>query len=290
MAGDSRVAAPDENDVPKQNVDPELLKKYTAENDAHTANVVAESAAQADENARRAAAVKAYEGRFQYGGTAEGANDAAGRYRYGAETSQNRTGTIADFTQADADRSRGEQARGEQSNALGLMRDRATGKVPSIASQIGDRNIGKAVADQSSIAASARGPAGLALASQQQANQSANAISTINNQTEINGAQERERAEHAYLGAGTTIRAGDQAAGSLAVDKSKAQAALDDAQRSRNDTMQLGMTGRALHSDPEPTSADQISSPRSRRSDPHTGTGCRPRTRGHTKGGATLSD
>ena len=46
----------------------------------------------------------------------------------------------------------------------------------------------------------------------------------------------------------------------------------------------------SVAADPEPTSADQISSPRSRRSDPHTGTRCGPRTRGHTSAGDTKGD
>ncbi len=189
-----------------------------------------------------AAAAQAFENRFNYGGVQGGAAEAAGRYRYGAEHAQGRLGTVVDYSQADWDRMAAGGARNEQGNALGLMRARAYGQVPSIAQMQADRQMGQAAAEQSSAAASARGPAGLALAQQQAANNTAAMQSTISNQAQINGAQERERAENAYLGAGTQMRAGDMQAGGMAQQKAQYQAQMNDAQRSRDDAMQLGLT------------------------------------------------
>lgn len=212
-------------------IDPEAVARAEAE-----ARAKAEAARIAD-------AQRAYEARFQYGGHAGGSAEAARRYHSAGEWAQGRRGEVIDYSQSNWDRAQAGYARNNQGEAMGLMAARARGSVPSIAQQQANRDIGRAVADQSSIAASARGPAGLALAQQQAAANSAGAISGISQQAQIAGAQERLAAEQAYFGAATGIRGGDMQSGAMAAQQAQAQATINTQQRVANDQYQLGMTG-----------------------------------------------
>jgi hypothetical protein len=206
----------------------------------------AAAAAAADAAAKAAAAKAAYEqaqSHFEYGGWAGGASEAASRYAKLGADAQGRAGESLALGAVNDDRNANAQARGNQMSIAQLIADRASGKTPSIAGMVGTQNIGRALADQSSIAASARGPAALALAQQQQANNSANAVSTINNQTEVNSAVERQNAENAAMGAYTGIRGGDQSLMGADAGVSIAQANINANQRAENDRFQLGMTG-----------------------------------------------
>jgi hypothetical protein len=107
------------------------------------------------------------------------------------------------------DRGRALDARGSQLTAADLMMARAQGKVPSIAQMQADRQMGQLAAEQTSQAASARGPAALALAQQNQANATATGQSSISGQAQINAAMERERAEQAAFGAYSGMRGQD---------------------------------------------------------------------------------
>lgn len=107
------------------------------------------------------------------------------------------------------DRGRALEARGGQLTAADLMMARAQGKVPSIAQMQADRQMGQLAAEQTSQAASARGPAALALAQQNQANATATGQSAISGQAQINAAMERERAEQAAFGAYSGMRGQD---------------------------------------------------------------------------------
>lgn len=124
-----------------------------------------------------------------------------------------------------------------------LMRDRATGKTASIAQMQADRQMGQAAAEQSSAAASARGPAALALAQQGSAANTAAMQSNISGQAQINAANERLQAEQAAFGAYSGVRSGDATLQAQDAHEGEAQAQLNAAQRSENDRMQLGMTG-----------------------------------------------
>lgn len=107
------------------------------------------------------------------------------------------------------DRDRALQARQGQLTTADMILARAQGKVPSIAQQQADRQMGQLAAEQTSQAASARGPAALALAQQNQANATATGQSAISGQAQINAAMERERAEQAAMGAYSQMRGQD---------------------------------------------------------------------------------
>ncbi len=166
---------------------------------------------------------------YQYGGRPGGAQEAAARYRAQAEGAQGRQGVHV-YT-GDSD-----QTRGSALSMADLMARRARGETPSIAGMVGQQNIGRAIADQTSQAASARGPAALALAQQGAANNTANAVSTINNQTQVNQANERLQAEQAAFGAYSGTSGQD-------AQRAQAQGALDASKQQQNDAYQLGMTG-----------------------------------------------
>lgn len=180
---------------------------------------------------------------YEYGGAAGGADEAANRYRSQAEGAQGRQGVQVNYDQANQDRNLGMQARAGQSRLAGAMEARAMGQVPSIAQMQADRQMGQAASEQASAAASARGPAALALSQQNAAANVANAQSNISGQAQINAAQERERAEQAAMGAHSQMRAGDAASQQMSAQQSQYQAGMDDSQRGRNDAMTMGMTG-----------------------------------------------
>lgn len=172
---------------------------------------------------------------FNYGGVEGGAQASTNYFNGLGIGAENRKGVAIDYTNADADRGLGLGARASQLSVAEMMRKRAAGEVPSISEMQAQRDAGRLVADQSSIAAGARGPAALALAQQQSAANSANGISGISQQAQIAAAQERERAEQGALGAFTTVRGGDTALQGLDANMSQSQAALDAKQRELND-------------------------------------------------------
>lgn len=167
--------------------------------------------------------------KFMYGGHAGGAHEAANRYNQLGIAAQGRAGEVIDTTQSN-------ETRGQAMSMAELMARRARGETPSIAQAMADRNMGQVAAEQSSAAASARGPAALALAQQNAAANTSAAQSNISGQAQINAMQERQQAEQAAFGAYGNMRGQDQA-GALA------QATINAQQRAQNDQMQLGMTG-----------------------------------------------
>lgn len=167
--------------------------------------------------------------RFQYGGTPGGAHEAASRYASLGQDAQSRQGPQVNYAQA-------EQARGQQQQMAGLMAARAQGQVPSIAGQQAGFDMQRAQAAQMAGAASARGGAGIALAQQNAANNTANAFGQISNQAQINAANERMQAEQAAFGAYGGMRGQD-------AQQAQYQAQLQAQQRAQNDQFQLGMTG-----------------------------------------------
>jgi hypothetical protein len=122
---------------------------------------------------------KAYEGRFQYGGWSGGAHEAAARYHMTGEAAQNRRGETIDYSKAEQDRTLSYYARNDAGSIANLMRARAMGVTPSIAAMMADRQMRQATAEQSSAAASARGPAAIALAQQSAAANTAHLQSDI---------------------------------------------------------------------------------------------------------------
>jgi hypothetical protein len=185
---------------------------------------------------------KAYEGRFQYGGWSGGAHEAAARYHMTGEAAQNRRGETIDYSKAEQDRTLSYYARNDAGSIANLMRARAMGVTPSIAAMMADRQMRQATAEQSSAAASARGPAAIALAQQSAAANTAHLQSDISQSAQINAANERLQAEQAAFGAYSNMREGDMKAGSMVADQAQKQAGLYAAQREANDRYQLGLT------------------------------------------------
>lgn len=146
---------------------------------------------------------------YNYGGRPNGAADAAAS----AERTSNDYNAQARYAtdQAYGDRNNAAGARAEQGNAMAMMKARASGAVPSAAQLQGQRDMEAARAAQSSAAASARGPGGLALAQQNAAANTAAAQQGISGQSQVNAMNERERAESAYMGAATGMRQQDYA-------------------------------------------------------------------------------
>ncbi len=151
---------------------------------------------------------------FQYGGQPGGADAAAGRYGGLMDQANGRaafaSGRANDWDQAAGHAGElGLYARGGQQDAAEMMRRRAMGLVPSISGMQAQQDMQRAQAAQGSLAASARGPAALALAQQQAANNTANAFGSISGQAQINGANERLQAEQGMGNAYGMIRQGD---------------------------------------------------------------------------------
>lgn len=216
---------------------------------AEQAKLSQEQQAEAQRKQQEAAAaeeVRRVNAAFQYGGWAGGSHEAAVRYAGKAAQAQFRPGETIDYSHADQMRGLGLQSREGQSGIAGLMDARARGLVPSIAQMQADRQMGMAAAEQSSAAASARGPAGLALAQQGAAANTAAMQSNISNQAQINAATERLQAEQAAFGAYGGMRQGDLAGQSLDSQQAVEQARIRAAQRAQNDQYDLGMTSNEI--------------------------------------------
>lgn len=179
---------------------------------------------------------------YQYGGAQGGADEAANRYRYGAESSQNRQGAQAGYAGADAAYEQAQGSRANQASLASRMAARAAGKTPSIAGMQAQQDMQRAQAAQMAASASARGPAALALAQQNAANNVANAQGQISGQAQINSANERRAAEQAAFGAYGSMRGTDLAGQQQLAQQSQFNAQLQQNQHALNDQMQLGMT------------------------------------------------
>lgn len=107
------------------------------------------------------------------------------------------------------DRANAGAARAQQMGMADLMAKRARGEVPSIAEMQAARDSARLAAEQSSIAAGARGPAALALAQQNAAFGSATGQSAISQQAQIAAAQERMQAEQNAFNAYGGVRGQD---------------------------------------------------------------------------------
>lgn len=175
----------------------------------------------------------------RYGGSAEASAAAEHDRAAEADRAQSRTGVQLDKSQSNYAAQQADYARQEQGAAMGLMRARATGQAPSIAQMQADRQMDQARSAQTSAAASARGPAGLAMAQQGAAANMAAAQQGISGQAQIAAAQERQAAEQAYFGAASGIRGGDVSQQQLYAQQAGAQAQLDAQQRAANDAKSM---------------------------------------------------
>jgi hypothetical protein len=212
---------------PEQQAQIEAMKAKLGGNPAMS-NLVGNTATEA---ATTANAMTGYgqDAHYQYGGWAGGAHEAANRYAGMANAAQGRTGEVVNTAQSD-------QTRGQAMSMADLMAKRARGETPSIAQAMADRNMQQAAAEQSSAAASARGPAALALAQQNAALNTSAAQSNISNAAQINAMQERQQAEQAAFSAYGNLRGQD-------AQSAQFQAQLNAQQRAQNDAFTSAMTG-----------------------------------------------
>lgn len=207
-------------------------------------------------NKERASGYNVDSNAYNYGGSANGANDAANAYATQGAGAQNRQATQADtvaanYGQADADRANGMQARQGQNTMASIMAQRAQGLAgPSIAQQQADRQMQQAQAQQASLAGSARGAGGLAAAQRNAAFNMANAASDISGQAQVNAAGERRDDTNAAAGMYTNLRGGDlasqgqnagqaQFSAQLGAQQNQFNAGLRDSQAARNDAYQM---------------------------------------------------
>lgn len=172
---------------------------------------------------------------YEYGGTPGGAQASVNYFNGLAIGAQSRPGEQINYGDANQDRRANQQARLGQTSIAEAMRQRALGRTPSIASMEADRQTRQLAAQQSSAAASARGPAGMALAQQGAAANTAAGESSISNSAQINAANERRSDEVSAFGAQTGIRQGDQAQQVEDAKQAQYQAALNAEQRKQND-------------------------------------------------------
>lgn len=189
-----------------------------------------------------------------WGGTANGAQQAVQRYQgMGADASQ-RQGVQINYGNANQDRSDAAQARqmqqgayGQQQNAANMYQNMANGQGPSLASSLMGQGMDKIVAGQASAAASARGPAGLAMAQQNAAANTANQQQQLNSNLGAMRSQEQLNAMGGYANqtnnlqnAASGIRTSDYAGQTQDASQAEAQALSDRTQRQLNQDAQTG--------------------------------------------------
>jgi hypothetical protein len=138
----------------------------------------------------------------------------------GSQLAGGRGQAMQDYAQDQASRADNERwgynqdtnaSRGEQGQSLGMLRDAAMGNAPSRAELLSKHQMDQAASGQNSLAASARGPAALAMAQQQAAGNTARSMSDISANTTALRADEMARARDAYFGGASSMRGQDQA-------------------------------------------------------------------------------
>lgn len=102
-------------------------------------------------------------------------------------------------------------SRQEQGNSLAMLREAAMGKAPSRAELLSRHQMDQAASAQQSLAASARGPAALAMAQQQAAGNTARSMTDISANTSAMRADEMARARDSYYQGAAGMRGQDQA-------------------------------------------------------------------------------
>lgn len=169
--------------------------------------------------------------KFEYGGHAGAAEDAVARQNALSNASYGDTARYSANAQGLAGRGgsfldQSQDARTQQQQVAAMTLARAQGLTPSIAQMQAQRDMQAAIAAQGARAASARGPAALALAQQGAANNIANASGAISGQAQINAANERLAAEQAAAAQYGNIRQGDYVGANQAYGASAQQGQL----------------------------------------------------------------
>ncbi len=175
---------------------------------------------------------------YQWGGQYGQADRDVARFQQAQKDILTRQAVQTNDQNWNADRGNANWSRDQQNQAASAMLARAQGRVPSIAQMQADRQMQQASAEQASAAASARGPAALALAQQNAAGNTANLQSSISSSAQINAANERLQAEQAAVGAYGNMRQGDMASQQLSQQNAGFNAQLEMQNRAQVDAQQ----------------------------------------------------
>ena len=146
---------------------------------------------------------------YNYGGSVGGADEAAGNYRRIAAGTMGTAGDLQN--QAQGLQANQGADRNAQIDALELQRQAALGNAPSRAELLARAQGDRAMSAQTSAAASARTPAGIAMAQQQAAANMARQQTDIANNTAGMRADEMANARGAFGGQANALRGSDQA-------------------------------------------------------------------------------
>ena len=171
----------------------------------------------------------------QYGGSETFASDERIRLLDEAKKADARKANALDPTQM-------RQSREGQSDALALMRARANNTDPntSVSGKMMNAGLARVMSANQSAAAGARGPAGLALAQQQSAANTANAMQQTSADAGAAAAQEASQNLNAWSGAATNQRGQD-------FESANANAQLEARQRALNDARWQASEGLRAH-------------------------------------------
>jgi hypothetical protein len=183
--------------------------------------------------------------KYEYGGK-RGMADTQSNYYMGlGAASQLRDAAQADYTAANADRAQAQAMRAQQEQALGLQRDAALGKAPSVAQLQMQAGLDQAMRSQEAQRASARGAAGVAMADYGAAANIAAAQQNTTTQSGILRAQEMAQARDAYMQGATGIRGMDYSAAQQAAGMEQFNVEQQMRQRGMNDQREAAMYGAA---------------------------------------------
>jgi hypothetical protein len=172
-----------------------LLKKLDEEDPNRRARI--DTAAQASRDSR------------SWGGTGQAAGNDVTRYRGIANQYTGMQAPNLDWTGGNRYGAMGDDARLGQTDALGMLRNAANGTAPSQAAILMKQGNDRAISDQLSLAAGARGAGAMAMANQNaMGNASRMATDNANNIGALR-AQEMSHARDAYFGGASGMRGQD---------------------------------------------------------------------------------
>lgn len=184
---------------------------------------------------------------FNLNGDANFAANQANAYEQAGNSAMNRQAPLTDYSVAHAYGTMGDQDAASMRGLAGQLSDVASGKTTTVAQQQAALQSQQLVQQQASQAASARGAAGLALAGQQAATNTANGQASISQQAQVNAAQERMGAANAAAGMYGGLRSGDLAAQQQQASQAQYTSGLAMQQRNANDSFQIAQQQNAIN-------------------------------------------
>lgn len=183
-----------------------------------------------------------------YGGGQGGgrARQDADYMRQQAEAAQQRKGEIVYGSGLDSYKANEAQSREQQGAALGMLADSAAGKGMSQAQILGAQQANQAISAQRAMAASARGPQGMAMAQANAAQGASAAQAQIGGQAMAQRAAEIQAAQAQYMQGAGAMRGADLATQAQNAQQLATQAQMNAAQRAQNDQYAQGMYGNEI--------------------------------------------